>query len=417
MPNARILAAALLAMTSPLGAVAAEPASSPTLSLSGFGTLGVVHSDDDKADFTSSPFQAVGAGHTRSWSAAVDSLVAAQANLDINQRLSAIVQVMSTQNYDDTFRPHVEWANLKYQFTPDFSVRVGRTALPLFLVTDSINVGYANPWIRPPIELYNLLSITTNDGLDGSYRWQMRSASDTLQAVTGRTNNEFPIPNGGGSETADSRRQLALVDTFQQGFTTFRLSYGQAHLSIPALDPLFDAFRQFGPQGAQIADGYAVHDRLIRILGVSASYEPGDWFAMAEWARINLHSVLGEKTGWYASGGHRFGQLTPYVTYAQAKVNSNTSTAGFNPADVPPAVAATVSGLDSALNQSLASLAAQSTISAGARWDFMPDVALKLQFDHIKLGAESQGWLTNLQPGFRPGSGLDLVSVAINFVF
>ena len=57
----------------------ADDSDTSMFSLSGFGTLGVVHSSADRADFTASIFKPYGAGHTRAWSADVDSLIAAQA--------------------------------------------------------------------------------------------------------------------------------------------------------------------------------------------------------------------------------------------------------------------------------------------------------------------------------------------------
>jgi len=48
----------------------------PLLLFSGFGTLGAVHSNNDRADFTGGFFQPNGAGYTHSWSTDVDSLIA-----------------------------------------------------------------------------------------------------------------------------------------------------------------------------------------------------------------------------------------------------------------------------------------------------------------------------------------------------
>jgi hypothetical protein len=58
------------------GAQAAEPDQAP-FSFSAFGTLGLVHSSEDLADFTAGPSRMRGAGFSRSPSAEVDSLVAA----------------------------------------------------------------------------------------------------------------------------------------------------------------------------------------------------------------------------------------------------------------------------------------------------------------------------------------------------
>jgi hypothetical protein len=413
----KTVACSILAAACPATAIGSDDPQSPMFSVGGFGTFGVVHSDQDKADFTAQPFEAEGAGHSHRWSAGVDSLFGLQATDQLTPKLSAVLQVISQQNYDGSFTPHVEWANLKYQLTPDLSIRVGRTALGLFLVTDSRHVGLTNPWVRPPIELYGLVSVTSNDGLDVSYRLQVGAVSNTFQATIGQTRYKFPVPNGDAVGIADSKKQLSLVDSYEWGPATMRLTYGQAHVTISALDPLFDAFRQFGPQGVGLADKYDVDDRIVSFFGFSASYEPGNWFAMAEWGRVDTHSVLGTKTGWYTSGGYRFGNLTPYVTYAQVRADTNTSDPGLNPSGLPPALAGAAESLNAALNESLATIASQSTVSLGTRWDIKRSVDLKLQFDRIKLGPNSQGWLTNLQPGFQLGSRVDIISAAIDFVF
>jgi hypothetical protein len=413
----KTFACSIIVVACPATAIGSDDPPPPMFSLGGFGTFGVVHSDQDKADFTAQPFEAEGAGHSHAWSAAVDSLFGLQASANPAPKLSAVLQIISQQNYDASFRPHVEWANLKYQFTPDLSVRVGRTALGLFLVTDSRHIGFTNPWVRPPLELYGLVSVTSNDGLDISYRLQLGAVSNTIQASTGQTRYKFPVPDGDSVGTANAKKQLSLVDSYEWGPATVRLTYGQAHVTIAAFDPLFDAFRQFGAQGVGIADEYDVDDRIVSFFGFSASYAPGDWFAMAEWARVDTHSVLGTKTGWYTSGGHRFGSVTPYMTYAQVRPDTNTSDPGLNLSGLPPAAAAAAESLNAGLNESLAAIASQSTVSIGARWDIKRSVDLKLQFDHTKLGRNSQGWLTNLQPGFQPGSSLDIISVLVDFVF
>jgi hypothetical protein len=386
-------------------------------SFGGFGTVGAVHSNLDQADFVSAPFEAVGAGYTRRWSAKVDSLIGAQIAADLTPQLSAVLMAIAQQNYDAGFRPHVEWANLKYQFTPELSVRIGRTALGLFLITDSRNIGFSNPWVRPPIELYGLVTVTSNDGIDASYRSAMGAASNTVQVTTGRTTYKYPVPNSTTVGTAKSRDLIALVDTLQRGFSTLRLTYGQAHVSIPAFDPLFDAFRQFGPRGVGIAELYDVADRIVSFFGLSARYEPGRLFAMAEWARVNTHSVLGEKTGWYVSSGYLLGRVTPYATYAQVRADTNTSDPGLSLTGLPASQAGLAMALNAGLNASLAPIASQRTVSLGARWDILPSVDLKFQYDHTDLGANSQGWLTNLQPGFRLGSTVDLISATVDFVF
>jgi hypothetical protein len=56
-------------------------------------------------------------------------------------------------------------------------------------------------------------------------------------------------------------------------------------------------------------------DKLATIMAIGASYDPGKWFAMGEWTRINTRSFVGLSTGWYVSGGYRIAKFTPYLTY------------------------------------------------------------------------------------------------------
>jgi hypothetical protein len=398
-----------------MGSGTFDPASMFTFGA--FGTLGVVHSDQPLADFTSSSVEGAGAGHTHVWSAAVDSLLAAQVSAQIRPQLSAVLQVMSEQNADSSFSPHVEWAYVKYQINPDFSVRVGRTELDVFLLTDSRNIGFAYPFVRPPIELYDLVPVTNSDGIDFSYRLAMADGSNTIDAAIGHAHYPYPISNSQATGTGDATEQFSLVDTFQRGAATLRVSYGQAHLTVPAFEPLFDAFREFGPQGIGISDRYDVSDRIVMYYGLSAAYEPGDWFLMAELGRVNYHSVLGETTGWYVSSGHRFERITPYATYAQTRPNSNTRDPGLDLSALPSSLAAAAAALNARLDTTLATIASQRTVSLGARFDVTSNVDLKLQWDHTNLGAGSQGWLTNIQPGFTPGSSLTLLTATLDFVF
>jgi hypothetical protein len=393
----------------------AGDADMPDFSFSGFGTLGVVHSSEDQADFTSSTFKPDGAGFSHDWSADVDSLIGAQVTAKFTPQLSAVVQVISEQAFDNSYRPHVEWANIKYEFTPDFSVRVGRTALPVFLETDSRNVGYANPWVRPPIELYNLVPVTSNDGIDATYRMPVGTATNTFQISAGRSDSRFP--NNGGGASVQVRKLVMFVDTFERGFMTVRLSYGRSHFTIPAFEPLLDAFRQFGPEGIALDEKYNVDNRAVTFLGIGASYDPGTWFVMGEWGRINLHSVLGESTGWYTSGGYRFGKFTPYATLGEVKADSNTTDPGLTVSALPPELQGTAAALNAALNSQLGAIAAQRTISIGGRWDFAKNMDLKLQLDHTRLGAGSAGNFINIQPGFQRGGKANMVSIAVDFVF
>jgi hypothetical protein len=406
-----ILAAALLAAT------CAAAQETPNFSFSGYATFGISHSDNRDADYLADIFKPNGPGYTRGWSADVDTRAGIQATANITSKVSAVLQVITQQNYQGSYRPAVEWANVKFQATPDLAVRAGRVVLPVFMVTDYRRVGYANTWVRPPVELYSLVPITTIDGADGSWRTQLGNAANTLQATVGRADAKFPNSSGFEAGTAEVRNAFAAANTIEYGPATLRVNYGQADLTVQALAPLFDAYRQFGPPGAALADRFDVRGRKADFVGVGASYDPGKWFVMAEAARFNTHSVLGTKRAWYVSGGYRAGAFTPYATFARVSAGSPTSDPGLSTLGLPPEAAAVAGMLNAALNHTLGLLTQQSTVSVGVRWDVFRNVAIKAQYDRIRTENGSFGTFGNFQPGFVPGSRAGVFSAVADILF
>ncbi|MBP9145934.1 MAG: porin [Thermoanaerobaculia bacterium] len=378
----------------------------------GYATLGVVHSDEDRADFLGSLILESGAGFSQSWSPEVDSRVGAQLTATFTPRLSALVQVLAEQQADGEYTPHVEWMNLKYQVTPDASVRIGRIVVPTFMVSDYRKVGYVNVWIRPPNEVYALVPLTANDGVDASYRLLAGGFAHTFQASVGQSDLE--LQDGG---TAKARNSWGFTATTERGAWTGRLAYQRTDLYIDSYNTLFDIFRQFGPEGEAIADKYDADGGPFEFVGAGVQYDPIDWFVMAEVGNAHGHSAVGDRTAWYISGGYRWDRFTPYATYSAVSTRSSRSDPGLTVDAYPPPFAAIAAGLNAALNGLLRSSPDQNTTSIGVRWDFMKNLDLKLQFDHSDLGAGSAGNLGNVQPGFRPGGSYNLVSIAVDIVF
>ncbi|TFH88507.1 porin [Billgrantia azerbaijanica] len=410
----RQLAMALLtALAVPVACGTAGAAETPTLSLNGFGTLGVVHSDERQADFVAHRLVPDGAGHSGAWSAEVDSRLGLQLTANPTSRLSGVIQVIAEQRHDGSYRPFVEWANVRFEVTPALSVRIGRMVQPVFMASEYRKVGYATPWIRPPQEVYGLLPVTNFDGVDFRYRSRFAGFTHTLQGNYGR--KDSTTPSGGDVRARDG---MTLANTLERGGVTLFASYSRYRLTVAELAPFFDAFRQFGPEGEAIAERYDVDGTRNTLISLGARYDPGDWFVMGEWIRSDSPSFIGDGRGWYLTGGYRFGSLTPYVTLARAWVDSDTSDPGLSTAGLPPPLAAPARQLNAGLNQLLGRAAVQQkSVSLGVRWDLARNVALTVQYDHLDLAAGARGVLTNTQPGFEPGGTVDLFGLALDFVF
>ena len=59
----------------------------------------------------------------------------------------------------------------------------------------------------------------------------------------------------------------------------------------------------------------------------------------------------------------------------------------------------------------------QHTLSVGVRWDLASKFALKAQFDHVDLGSGSDGLLKNVQPDLNLGGSVNVIGVAVDYVF
>ncbi len=402
------LAAALLAGA----AQAADDPAGPLWTFGGFGSLGVTHSDYREADFVPSAFSGDGAGATHPFSTSTDSRIGAQLGVKFDKRWSGVLQIVEEQRYDRSWRPKVEWANIKFQATPDLALRAGRIALPIFLAADYRKIGYAYPWARTPVEFYGGIPITNSDGVDAAYRWQAFGIKHTTQAFYGRTDIRLT-----DSTSAHARAITGLTHTAEFGAATVRVSAFTAVLNLNVVRPLFDGFRQFGPQGLAIADKYDVIDKRTTGMAIGINYDPGKWFVMAEAGILDGHSYLAKTSGKYISGGYRSGAFTPYLSYSRSDPISPTVDPGLSLAGLPPPYALAAAQLNANLATLLKAIPNQTSVTAGVRWDFRPDMALKLQYDRVRPHDGSRGSLVNVQPGFVSGHPVNLTSAVLDFVF
>lgn len=342
---------------------------------SGFGTLGASHSSERRGDYVLDNTQPKGAGLNNDWAAGIDSRLGVQVSADFTPRITAVLQAISEYQYDGTYRPAVEWANVKYAFTPDFGIRAGRIALPTFLNSDTRKVGYSYPWVHPPIDLYRQLAITNSDGVDATYRFNAGEATNTIKAISGKNTIERP------TSTSTASGLWGVFDTLEYGPATIRIGYQERESS--------SLNRLTGVVGAWVRNSD---------LSVGAIYDPGNWFVMGEW--IQRKSTT-KKDAMYASAGYRMDKFTPYLGYSQASPSSF----------LPNAPASTAATIQTGRN-------AQSTVSFGARWDFMKKADLKLQYDRIRLSADSNGSLVNVPTTTKVyGASFNVISVVVDFVF
>ena len=332
------------------------------VTFSGFGTLGVVHSDYSQANFIANVVQLRGAGFT-SWSATPDSDLGGQANFTLTHALSGVVQVLSRDDENGKFTPHVEWANLQYEITSDLKVRFGRMLLPTYAHSDTQNVGYTLPWVRIPIEIAYMDAGLHSDGFDVLYRVKTGSVTQNLQAQWGRTPLDLP----GIEFTSIPSVVVVFSDTLQYGDTSVHLVY-------------------------QKYSGSGFPSIRLEVTGVGLTYDPGAWFVTGD-SNYSQDKYFGDLIAWYAGGGVRLGHFAPYALYSITRAQS-----------------AGTSGLKS--------LGDEHTVSVGVRWDFARNLDAKLQLQQVTLDSlEDTASFADVRQGARVGDKANVLSLVLDFVF
>lgn len=202
----------------------------PEVKLRGYGTFGVVRNTNSTLDFMDNLSQPRGAGYSHKWDFGVDSKLAVQADGKFNDKLSASWQLMSQRQTDDTYRPETEMAFLKMQATGDLAVRLGRIPAPLFMVSEYRKVGYVNPWVRQPNEVYFQVPFNSVDGGDVSYQFSSGDFTGNFQFAAG-TMRSANVQNEGDINTLKGDNALSLNFIGEYGPLTFRVGYSQTKIT------------------------------------------------------------------------------------------------------------------------------------------------------------------------------------------
>ena len=413
-----------------LGASAANAAGVEDMfSVRGYGTIGGLYSSQDEADYVRDFYaQPKGVGASDSVSFGVDSKTAVQLNMQFTDRLSAVVQLVSESMNNNSWDsepnkewvPSLEWANITYRVTDALTVRGGRIVMPFLMNSEFQKVGYANHWMRAPVELYGQISYTALDGADAWYKHSLGSGTNTVRLYGGMFNAEWE------AREATRVNMAGFIDTYEIGSLTVRAAYqytkldGQGAVGSAPIRQLAGGLAFFNPNAAAQANSIAEvieNGFNVRFMTVGATYDAGDWFAMGEVWKQNGSVLIPKHTSAYVSAGMRVGSWTPYATFAMTDIKEGDS---ISTAGIPsiPQTAALIGGVQ-ALNAGFGSSVpeSQSTFSVGARWDVHTNIAVKAQYDYVKLSSDSGGMFVNKTAGFKPGDDASLFGLSVDFVF
>lgn len=367
----------------------------PSLTLQGFGTIGAARTSSNDAEFVRDLSQPRGA--RQSWDARVDSLLGAQANWRINAQLEAVVQAVSRYRYDRSFAPEISWAYLKYEPSPNVSLRAGRLGTEFFMMADSRLVGYSFLTVRPPGDFFWSLPFYNIDGADAALTLPLGDHLLRGKLFYGISNGNIPL--AANQWKLDGSVMMGASLDYQAGPWLFRASYAKLRFKhdLP-IDDVLQA-NLSPPLAAQAAAYLKTGNTRSHYYSLGVIYDSGPWQLQLMLNQTHQESLAFQSSGaGYVLAGYRIASVTPFLGYSWASSESRENV-------LNPVVAAIMA--DAHVDQKTSIL--------GARWDVARNIALKVQWDAIR------GEPTSIFPYRRESAAwsgkMDVFSLTMDFVF
>lgn len=340
------------------------------VSIHGFGTAGAAMGNsstpylghiDDKVSFEN------------------DTRIGLQVSAHVADDVDFTAQLLSRGNDEDSYTVKADWAYISYKVNDNASVRAGRVKLPLLLVSDYVQVGYAYPWIRPPEEVYAYVPLTALSGIDVPYTFQAQGLDFTVQPFGGSFRDT--IPNRGIDTKNDASNMLGTNVTVSSQMMTLHAGYLQTDLSLSA-----------NPAIAGAPD-ISMDNEKISIWAVGGKLDWHNIVGYTEYMKAHMAANLPDTTAWYATVGYRMNSWLPHVTFA--KIASKKT--------VP-------------LSQD------QQSVTLGLRHELTSSSALKFEVKHVRT---LKGTFGLYQPDFDSETGqpqfdksnANIYSIAYDIVF
>lgn len=405
-----------------MAAAQAQDGDSSGLRLSGFGSLGLSHVQAPEGwGFRRELGQSADG---QAWRHDIDTRLGAQLNYSLGSRFELVAQAIAKKRgHYASDSDAVEWAYAAYRPDAEWTLRAGRVNLDAFLMADYRNVGYGYMTARPPVELYAMLP-TKLDGADLARSWIQGDAQWRAKLMAG-TAQIGDLHTAGPSHI---RRVLGAMVSREEGGLLVRASVARTRIELD-LSGAGEAVAGLQQLAGLPVPAVADEARLLRErLGAQAlwgtfwevglRHEMAHWQWSAELVRIQAEPLI-EQTSAYLTLGRRFGDWTPYIAHGRTR-----DTMPVLPMPAWQTALAPLLGPGGAMGaQMLGSAVAfsvngsrvqQSSWSLGARWDFHPQAALKLQWDRMRVDAGGTGLWTGSD---NSAARAHVASAVLDFIF
>lgn len=420
LPNHQLIAKATQACLFSLALlISTQAAALEDVYFSGFATIGAGKLDRDDVKFVD---------YDGDWRFKTDSVIGGQAHWNISNRWSATTQVVAkgfTFGEEDSFEPSLEWLFASYQWSPETRVRFGRLRTPLYLYSDSLEVGYSYPWVRPPVDTYAFViePLGNFDGIDITTVMDLGEADLDLNFLLGRTDGHYLSFDLNFELLVGGSMQFRWHDfTFRYGLTFTRLD-----ASSSALNPIVEGYQKFAqvpelagvaPLFSELADSHSTENGWFQYHGLGVQWDYGEWsFIGEQYFSVGPNKdFANDAFGWNITIARQIGQFVPYAVagyYKNVYADETEKLINQSIALVPEGLNASLDGLRQ-LDLGVVGDFNESghSYTIGVRYDFHAQAAIKFEAQYFDSTALLSG--DNLKTLKQEAV---LTSVAIDVVF
>ena len=278
----------------------------------GFGTVGITHmGGESDLDYGIQ-------GQTNDgWRGDQLSKLAVQLRYGITDTLSVTGQ-LGTKPTQDSWEAGPGNLYLAWQANDNLTLRGGRLGTPIYMYSETLNVGFSYPWLRLPEEVYSLVQLTSHDGGDVLYNRSTDIGTLSFQVAGGQAigREQYALDDMHDIDYRDVFASNLALST--DNFGTFRIGYAEADLKITVDDVVNTYFAGIRNYALVQYDG-----NKGKFSSIGHQYDNGTWLSAAEAVKLSIenNSKTGaseaETTAFYIMGGRRFDDYLAHITYGQ----------------------------------------------------------------------------------------------------
>ncbi|MBF0360596.1 MAG: hypothetical protein HQK49_06275 [Oligoflexia bacterium] len=320
-----------------------------------------------------------------------------------------------TGENEEDFKVKADWIFAKYRPYNSLYFKVGKQKLPLWLISEYLDVGLLYPWIRPPLEVYTLGPLSNFFGGSINYTYDFGTYSVISEVFIGQTSFNLKDRNLEyskgktesifGSNITFFHPQVKIRASVVRAPRSYQDNYFQTNTNTydngDTTRPVRNSYSQ------TFITTKTLNDFTFWTLGTQLNYY--DSFLYSEYAHLDEHAkdfFDGKYDSFYFTLGHRIKKVTPVLTYAFYK--ANLSNLIYIVDSNPPQTVISSTARISKQHSLIAGLIIHTTDNSDLKFEYQRSEVLKTN------GTYEHGLFSETPGPQRPVS---IFSIAFDYVF